>query len=139
MPDLLSEKDRLYLRRFDEIAWKRSKDRFGHMHAFALTVAAKKVARVLKLVDVHDLPCVLCSGPYGDLWMRVYDHSEAIGVRPEYLVAIAEDHILKDPHAPKKWNDTFDAFSKYTHSARMREILSFYGLPLPQPRSEYEY
>jgi len=86
----------------------------------------------------YRLPCVLGSGPYGNLSMRIFGHSDFPEVPPDPLISIGEKHIGL-PAGFDRWNERFDWFSQFTHSDSNREILDFYGLPKPERRERYEY
>lgn len=140
-PSPLPAEDLEKLRKLDETIWNRSKDQFGHTHAFPKDnkkLSKEDQAYVLGLIGKHVLPCVLRSGPYGELSFSVWDHSEVPGIPPSRVISLSEEHFgIKATFAT--WRASFDQMSKVTHSQRNREVLAFYNLPEPGPASVYEY
>lgn len=135
----LDENDVTRLRALDKAIWNRSKDRFNFTHSFPnykRPIAAEELKYVLKLIRKHELPCVLGSGPYGNLSMAVYQHAPYVGVPLERLISLAAEHLGV---SKRDWDKQFDAFAKYTHSDRNRELLKFYGARAPGPRNDYAY
>ncbi len=141
-PSPLNEEDRRFLKELDEKVWNRSSDRFGAIHSFPKrTLTREEESRVLQLIGAHVLPCVMGSGPYGELSFSVYGHTTAPGSKPECLASFGEDHLSnfgKD-RAFERWKFRFEAMSALTHCQRNRQILSFYGMPAPRRADEYSY
>lgn len=142
-PVPVSPEDKEYLRKLNDRIWRRSHDRFGHVHSFPKDgeMPESDRSKVLRLIGSHVLPCVLGSGPYGGLFFHVYDHSDVPGIRPDFLAGFDEDHFGRFGHGAglDEWQKRFDAVSVITHSDRNRQVLEFYGLPEPEPASRYEY
>jgi hypothetical protein len=114
-------------------------DRFNFVHAFPEGKLTKTEREwILDLIGEHVLPCVLHSGPYGELSFAVFDHSSLPGIHPEQVISLSEEHFgLRGTF--KDWQKRFDALSKVTHSPRNREVLTFYKFPEPGPASDYDY
>lgn len=135
----LGEGDRTWLSDLDVEIWDRQRDRLGGGHEFAnRELSGADLERIIQLVERHRLPCVLGSGPYGNLSMGIFDHSDFPGVPPEHLLSIGEKHVDL-PTGFDNWGERFDWFSRFTHSDSNREMAAFYGLPSPKPRERYEY
>jgi hypothetical protein len=140
-PTPLSAEDVVKLREMDQSIWKRSKDRFGHTHAFPKdnrALSEKDQEYVLDLIGQHVLPCSLRSGPYGELSFSVFNHSEMPDIPPERVISLSEEHFgLKGTF--ETWMLVFNEMSKVTHSQRNREVLAYYQFNPPGPASDYEY
>lgn len=144
----LSEDTVETLRAWNERIWNRSRDRFGSTHAFAnekRPLTKRERQFILNLIEDHELPCVLHSGPYGNLSMSVFNHVDepSLMSREHIVIQLSEEHMFgedyRDNEGFSKWDKRFDAFAKYTHSERNRELCRFYGLPTPAKRERYEY
>jgi len=141
LPSRVSPEDAAWLKKLDGEIWDRSKDRFGSTHSFEShkrKLLKEELKRVLKLVVDHRLPCVLGSGPYGNLSMSIWDHSDVPQVRPDRLISLGEDHVGLEKGFDR-WDDRFKWFSAYTHSDEVRQVLAFYNMPMPEPKLRYEY
>jgi hypothetical protein len=135
----LSSKDREWFSALNGRIWDRHLDNFGSVHQFENgRLDAEEVEHLTRLIERHRLPCVLGSGPYGGLFMRIFDHSDFPGVAPDLLLAVGEKHF-ELPAGFDRWDERFEWFSKFTHSDSNRDVLAFYGLPAPGPRERYEY
>lgn len=140
-PTPLSSEDHEALREMDKRIWTRSKDNFGRTHAFPKD--RKRLSKndqefVLGLIGKHVLPCILRSGPYGELSFSVFNHSPVPGVPPERVISLSEEHFGLTGDA-RDWQRRFDKMAKITHSDRNREVLAFYQFLPPGPASDYEY
>jgi hypothetical protein len=82
------------------------------------------------------LPCILRSGPYGELSFDVYNHAEFPGIQPERLASFHEEHFnLRGTF--KGWDEKFKFVCEIRHNEKNRKVLEFYKLP--KPRSAYDY
>lgn len=138
-PSPLPPSDVSVLQAMDRNIWHRSKDDFGHVHAFPeKRLSAADQSFLLDIIGRHVLPCVLTSGPYGELSFSVFNHTEVLGVHPERVISLSEEHFgLKGDLSD--WPRRFREMSKVTHSDRNRQVLAFYEMPEPGPAEDYEY
>ena len=110
-------------------------------HAFEKRVMTpEEKEKALGLIRAKCLPCVLGSGPYGNLFLVVYDHSELPGVPPEIVAIFGDRHF---PETAKTtfatWLTSWEFFSALSHSKKNREVIAFYGLEAPKGLEYYEY
>lgn len=143
-PRALSPDEARYMSDLDARIWSRSTDGFGYVHSFPARdrpLSARDRGRVLGLIGSNVLPCVMQSGPYGDLSFSVFNHSEFPGVPPGRVASFHEDHFGRFGHVNGHvdWEKRFEEMAAITHSDRNREVLRFYGLPEPRPASYYAY
>lgn len=124
------------LRQLNDDIWEKLSDSDGRYACRKLTPEEKSI--VVDSIWRYDLPCVLGSGPLGDLSVTVFGHSPFPEVRPDSLIKIHQNH-LDLPSGIVHWNERFDWFSQFTHRPRNLELATFYGLPSPGPRESYEY
>lgn len=140
-PTPVSDEDRRWLKDLHERIWVVTTDRFNHKHGFPKDNKAlhhRVFHKVKRLLREHELPCVLHSGPYGGLWMGVYNHSDVPGVPPEFLASLDEVHLgLKGGF--KEWDGRFAAMAEFTHSDRNKQMLAFYGLREAEDIDHYRY
>ena len=137
----VSAEDKKWFQDLHKRIWRVTRDRFNHKHAFPVEDKAlhhQVLRKVKRLLAEHELPCVLHSGPYGGMWMSVYDHSDTPGIPPEFLINLDEVH-LGFKGGFKEWDARFKSMSEFTHSKRNREVCQFYGLPEPEPKERYAY
>lgn len=130
----LQDKDRKWLQEFNVCLWGDTHSIFGRSYKFS----KKEINKIESLIKKHELPCVLSSGPLGDLSLHIFNHSAGVGIEPERLLAIHQNH-LELPTGFDNWGIRFEYFSKFTHTDRNRELAGFYKLPIPGPESSYEY
>lgn len=124
-----------WIRKLNDDIWKRFSN--GERYACRkLTSEEKNV--VVESIWKFDLPCVMRSGPLGDLSMTVYGHSPFPEVQPNPLIKIHQDH-LDLPTGLSEWSKRFDWFAQFTHRQRNVELATFYGLPTPRDKERYEY
>jgi hypothetical protein len=138
----LSNEDRLWLQVLDGEIWRRSKDRYGHIHSFPIDskvpLEAEILDRIKKLISDHCLPLVLHTGPYAELSITVYDHNDA-GIPPDRVISLDEQHLGFTGTTFKTWHKTFVGMSKFTHTNENRQVCAFYKLPLPGEEQRYAY
>jgi len=139
-PAPLTQDERAWLVQLDDDLWTRMRERKMN-HAFEKRVMTpEEKEKVLGLIHAKCLPCELGSGPYGNLFLVVYDHSELPGVPAEMVAVFGDGHF---PETAKTtfatWLTSWEFFSALTHSEKNREMLAFYGLDVPKSMSHYEY
>jgi hypothetical protein len=140
-PLTLPSEEAAWLRDLNSQIWDEHTDRFAGVHRFpkqSRPVLPDEVSRCVSLIRSFNLPCVLYSSPYGELSMGVFDHSEHPGVPPEFVILIGRDHVGL-PAGFDKWSETFDWFSRFTHSDENRAVLRFYRMTPPRERDHYSY
>lgn len=141
----ISKEEQQFFEGLATTIWVRLPDQFGHTHLFPSAqfepVDEPQIERVLRVIEEHQLPCVLESGPYGELSVAIFDHSAAVGVPPECLLRLSERHIpdLRSMTGHKHWADRFIWLSKLTHTHANMRLCQFYGLPEPLPDHRYQY
>lgn len=137
--EALNDENRKWLSDLDERTWDRIRDSFGAIHQFEnCKLDAAEIERLICIIGRHCLPCVLQSGPYGNLFMRIFCHANFPGMPPHPILTVGEGHV-GFPVGFDAWNDRFDWFSRLTHSDSNRRILAFYELPKSESRERYEY
>lgn len=129
MASPISGADRQFLKALNKRVWSTP---WGD----ARPLAPEDRARVISLIRSHELPCVLRSGPIGDLSMVITDHVEVAGEGAPKLLVLNSEHL--GIHE-LKWDDQFDFYAQFTHTDRNRELLSFYNLPPLRSRESYDY
>lgn len=132
-PSRLSSPDLEWIKRWSSEIW----DRHGFPN-LKRRASSEELSRAVSLVRAHRLPCILHSGPYGDLSMSVLDHSDFPQVPPDTVAAVHRDHVGLEAGFDK-WNASFDWFSRFTHSEENKAVLKFYSLHAPEEKSRYEY
>lgn len=132
-PHALVDKDKEWFRELFESLWSSSQSMRGWLWGGRLT--QRQIDKVIRLTKQHVLPCVMGSGPYGDLSVHLYDHVDVPVVEPEILFGFHETHL--------GWGGTFDLrfaeLSKLTHTPENENICKFYNLPAPKPKCRYSY
>ena len=136
---MLPEKTKRKLHELWLAIWKHTApDRFGHSHAFPeRPMSSVERKYVLKVIKDSSLPCVLCSGPYGGLYMQVFDHSDVAEIKPECVFQVDHEHFQNLRNVP--WDKQFEYFAKMTHSEENARICAFYKLPEPKNMGHYQY
>lgn len=137
---MMEQETKEWLRNMNDEIWKRDfVDNTGMRHEFmSRELSADERSVVQGVIMQFGLPCVLHSGPYGNLSMIVYDHSDFPEIPPEPLFHIGEKHVGLPPGF-QNWNERFDWFARYTHTDKNRRLLRFYGLQDSEARERYEY
>lgn len=139
-PESVDTEVKAWCQKVDEEIWDRSKDRFGTSHWFESDkrkLKKSELNKLLKLIISNKLPCILHSGPYGNLSMSVYDHSDVPGIKPDRLFSLGEKHTRLPERTA--WDTRFEWFAKYTHSIENQQIVDFYKLPEIKQKGYYEY
>lgn len=117
----------------------------------------EELQRVCTLIENEKLLTSMFSkGMFGGHGMYVFEHEQFPGTGPEHLLTLTEDH-LPDPSLyqrldtldapPKKkekhpgcgTDESWELFSKYTHSDENREWLKKYKMDPPRERGYYDY
>lgn len=141
----LSEDDRCWLIALDEAIWKdRSPDEHGRCHHFEKRdLEEAEWQRIQQLITAHSLPCVLWSGPYGELRMKIYEHPPFSDNKPTHICTVGRGNLpgfsALGGDGDAKWPVAWDALSVFTHSESNKQALRFYRFESPRERSYYEY
>lgn len=98
--------------------------------------------RLKELILAHELPCTPGGGVFGfGFSLTVFSHPSFPGIMPEIAICVTGNHLphIENPGHGENWGKIWETFEPFTHSARNRELLGYYGFEPPRERSYYEY
>lgn len=139
-----------------ELAWLESlRKRFWHQSApdctgqtrmlsnFNKRLTSEEWRKLKELIRAHGLPVTISGGWRGEIYLIIYDHSDAPGLPAKQVLALEQCHIPEigdlGPTGGLCQGKAYRVMTRLTNTRENLSRLELYGIEKPRERSCYDY
>lgn len=145
----LTDSDRSFLVKLDAKLWPKKARQNGIVLRSESKLTKAEWSRVEKIVDSAGLICTMfAKGMFGGYGIDIYEPEDpvypGVPLSTNFLLRVIEDNLPAPKGTKEKTpgcglDHAWTAFSKLTHTKKMRAATEQYKLPAPREQSHYWY